>query len=109
MMNNGKICVSVCAETADQLIEQIKRAADLADVIEIRFDCLNKSEFNVFDDACMNSLYKKILGANAGKTLLTTFRPREQGGIRDITQEERDNFWNSGYEIGWADCEEDII
>ncbi len=42
-MNNGKICVSVCAETADELIEQIKRAEDLADVIEIRFDCLKDS------------------------------------------------------------------
>ena len=45
-MNNGKICVSVCAETADEVIEQIKRAEDLADVIEIRFDCLDKSELN---------------------------------------------------------------
>ncbi len=44
-MNNGKICISVCAETADELIEQIKRAEDLADVIEIRFDCLNEIEF----------------------------------------------------------------
>ena len=43
-MNNGKICVSVCAETADELIEQIKRAENLADVIEIRFDCLEPSE-----------------------------------------------------------------
>ena len=43
-MNNGKICVSVCAETADEMIEQIKRAEDLADVIEIRFDCLENKE-----------------------------------------------------------------
>ena len=32
-MNNGKICVSVCAETADDMIERIKRAEALADVI----------------------------------------------------------------------------
>ena len=108
-MNDGKICISVCAETADELIEQIKRAEDLADVIEIRFDCLSKSEFNVFDENIMSSLYKKILDANSKKTLLTTFRQKEQGGNNTITQEERDYFWNSGYEIGWADCEEDII
>ena len=48
-MNNGKICISVCAETADELIEQIKRSEDLADVIEIRFDCLSESEFNISD------------------------------------------------------------
>ena len=108
-MNNGKICISVCAETADELIEQMKRAEDLADVIEIRFDCLSKSEFNVFDKNIMNSLYKKILKVKPKKILLTTYRPKEQGGFREITQKEKDCFWNSGYEIGWADCEEDNI
>ena len=47
-MNNGKICISVCAETAAELIEQIKRAEDLADVIEIRFDELNQEQFDSF-------------------------------------------------------------
>ena len=108
-MNNGKICISVCAETADELINQIKRAEDLADVIEIRFDCLNKNEFNVLSDESMNSLYKKVLSLNSTKTFLTTFRQKEQGGKNEITQEEREHFWNSGYEIGWADCEENII
>ncbi|HQU85688.1 MAG TPA: shikimate dehydrogenase [Pyrinomonadaceae bacterium] len=54
-MNNGKICVSVCAETADELIQQIKRAEDLADVIEIRFDSLSFSELDNFF-----KLFKKI-------------------------------------------------
>ena len=39
-MNNGKVCVSVCAETADEMIANIKRAEQYADVIEVRFDCL---------------------------------------------------------------------
>ena len=47
-MNKGKICVSVGAETADELIAQIKRAEDLADIIEIRFDYLTFSELNKF-------------------------------------------------------------
>src|SRR5687767_8062402 len=47
-MNDGKICVSVCAETADELIEQIKRTGDLADVIEIRFDYLSFEELDKF-------------------------------------------------------------
>ncbi len=103
-MNNGKICVSVCAETADELIEQIKRAEDLADVIEIRFDCLEESEINNF--------YSKLghqWQINEKIPLITTFRAKEQGGFRDLTQEQRDYFWNSGNEIGWIDCEEDII
>jgi len=106
-MNNGKICVSVCAATADELIQQIKRAESLADVIEIRFDCLEKSELAVFEDKKRYELYQKLPATQ--KNYLTTFRPKEQGGNREVTQEERDHFWNSGYEIGWADCEEDFI
>ena len=47
-MNDGKICVSVCAATADELIEQIKRADEWADIVEIRFDLLTFDELNVF-------------------------------------------------------------
>ena len=43
-MNKGKICVSVCAETAKKLIHEVKRAEEFADVIEIRFDCLNSDQ-----------------------------------------------------------------
>jgi 3-dehydroquinate dehydratase/shikimate dehydrogenase len=103
-MNKGKICVSVCAETADEFIENIKRAAEFADVVELRFDCLKESEINIF--------YQKLghqWQISESVPLITTFRPKEQGGFRELNQKERDYFWNSGYEIGWADCEEDII
>jgi len=69
-MNNGKICVSVCAETAEDLIKQIKRAEDLADVIEIRFDCLNESEFD--------SALQKVSELNCKKSFLATFRPKNE-------------------------------
>lgn len=69
-MNKGKICVSVCAETADELIEQIKRAEKLADVIEIRFDCLEESEFD--------SALEVISALNFKKPFLATFRPKNE-------------------------------
>ena len=84
-MNNGKICVSVCAETADALVEQIRRAEDLADVIEIRFDCLGKDE-----------IQKAILSLpKIEKYYLATFRPSEQGGKYVLTLGERLKFWES--------------
>nr|MCU0240485.1 type I 3-dehydroquinate dehydratase [Pyrinomonadaceae bacterium] len=67
-MNNGKICVSVCAKTADELIEQIKYAENLADVIEIRFDCLEEEEFD--------SALQKINDLRCSKPFLATFRPK---------------------------------
>lgn len=69
-MNNGKICISVCAETAKDLFAQIKRAEDLADVIEIRFDCLNESEFD--------SALQKVSALNCKKPFLATFRPKNE-------------------------------
>ena len=97
-MNEGKICVSVCAATADELFEQIKRAADLADMIEIRFDCLKKEEFDKLD-------YRFPHGRN----YIYTFRPKEQGGNRELTLREREEFWNSGSDFGGGDFEEDVV
>ena len=102
-MNNGKICVSVCAETADEMLKQIRRAENLADVIEIRFDCLAKNEIGKF--------YTKF-DRNweiSDVPFISTFRPKGQGGKRELNWKERQEFWNSGNEIGWIDCEEDFI
>jgi 3-dehydroquinate dehydratase/shikimate dehydrogenase len=102
-MNNGKICVSVCVETADEFIENIKRAEEFADVIELRFDCLEENQVDIFF-AKLNPQWRmnKI-------PFIVTFRSKEQGGKRELTKEQRDYFWNSGNEIGWADLEEDIV
>jgi 3-dehydroquinate dehydratase/shikimate dehydrogenase len=88
-MNNGKICISVCAETADELIEQIKRAEVLADVIEIRFDCLKDwtqiGKARVFLINNKQTIRAKILA---------TFRIKEQGGKGDWNKDSNIiNFW----------------
>lgn len=82
-MNNGKICVSVCAKTIGEFVENIKRAAEFADIIELRFDCLSENEVR---QAAENL-------PNTGKEYLITFRPREQGGKRDLTLGKRLKFW----------------
>jgi 3-dehydroquinate dehydratase/shikimate dehydrogenase len=102
-MNNGKICVSVCAETADELIQQIKRAEDLADVIEIRFDCLKESQI----EAALSNL-------PVSNCLLATFRTKGQGGKRDSTLRERLTFWqkfliHNKNKIFYADFEADTL
>jgi 3-dehydroquinate dehydratase/shikimate dehydrogenase len=102
-MNNGKICVSVCAETADELFGQIKRAEELADVIELRFDCLRNSEI----ENAIGNLPK------IDKPYLATFRPKEQGGKRELSLGERLKFWESFLlankdKIFWVDFEFDL-
>lgn len=103
-MNNGKICVSVCAETADEFIGNIKRAAEFADVIELRLDCLESKQ-----------IHKTFALLSSEKPLLLTYRPKEQGGKKELDYFERVGFWNAFVADGlldlrkfWIDCEFDL-
>jgi 3-dehydroquinate dehydratase / shikimate dehydrogenase len=69
----GKICVSVCAKTTDELVEKIKRAEEFADVIEIRFDCLDESEFD--------PALRKLDELKCRKPFIATFRPKDNAII----------------------------
>lgn len=101
-MNTGKICISICAKTADELFEKIRRAEPLADIIEIRFDCFQPEE--------IKSAVARAAESRSDK-LLATFRPLDQGGKRELSKDERDEFWFTGNDtVFWGgDFEEDII
>jgi 3-dehydroquinate dehydratase/shikimate dehydrogenase len=98
-MNNGKICISICARTATELLDRISRAEPLADVVEVRFDCLSD------DDQITTAKRLPEISAD----YLFTYRPREQGGNRDITRQERIDFWSAARPQAMIDLEEDII
>jgi 3-dehydroquinate dehydratase / shikimate dehydrogenase len=102
-IRDSLVCVSVCAATADRLLEQIDRAAVLADVIEIRFDGLNEGEFGSFLKGFRRDKFSNLF--------LTTFRPAEQGGRKNLSLRERIEFWRYSniFEFtDWADLEADI-
>ena len=120
LMNHGKTCISVCAKTADELIERIKRAEDLADVIEIRFDCLNTNE--------LDTALQKVDEIRCSKSFLATFRPKDvnaevvfaYGAFEDKEQKQRiiesQNYrfsgWNKIIELEnteFLDFENDIL
>ena len=82
-MNNGKICVSVCGETVVEVKDRIAAAGDCADVIEVRFDCVDPGQIEPAIDQINDS----------PRHLLITYRPKEQGGARSITPEQRIKFW----------------
>ncbi len=106
MNNNGKICVSICAETAEEFIENIKRAVEsAADIIELRFDCLKRDEINF--------VLREIYNLNCITPFLATFRPAEQGGKRRLNLCERTKFWqlffsNYNYQTSFIDFEFDL-
>ncbi len=86
-MNNGKICVSVCAETTDEAIAKIKQAGQFADVIEVRFDCV--------DPAHLRDLEFQLSNFNSQIPLLATFRSADQGGKAKASVNQRIEFWRS--------------
>ena len=82
-MNPGKICVSICGETADDVVERIQGSKALADVIEIRFDCLRPEEIE----------HVVATLSDLNHTVIITFRPEDQGGRRKLTSDVRTKFW----------------
>lgn len=82
-MNIGKICISLCSKTADDLFAKIAQAEPLADVIELRFDCLDPDQV----DAAIEQL------PAIDTIYLITYRPSEQGGMRVLPLNARLMFW----------------
>ncbi len=87
--NAAKICVPVCVPRASELSEAIARAARVADIVELRLDCLLAAEIESA---------KSILGsliANAGAPIILTMRTGEQGGRASLSLDQRSQFWSS--------------
>ena len=100
-MNNGKICVSVQARNAAEMIEKIRSAEEFADVVEVRLDSLDREQVDIFRS--------QISGLNFEKPILATYRSPEQGGDGSATSRERIDLWNTEADKFWAiDLEEDI-
>ncbi len=101
-MNKGKICVSVCAGTAEEMIAKIKQAEEYADIVEVRFDCVERSQ--------IADLRSQISNLEQRVPMLATFRADEQGGHENATFAEREEFWRSSQGEFWGvDLEEDIF
>jgi 3-dehydroquinate dehydratase/shikimate dehydrogenase len=104
-MNNGKICVSVFAETADELISLLRRAETIADVVELRFDGLDPENIRI--------AFQQL---TSDKQILLTMRPKAQGGRSDRNRTDRVGFWTE-YALHkmidhgsiWIDHEYDLI
>lgn len=90
-MNNGKICVSICVADAEEALRQIARAEAVADITEIRVDCLHGG-----DPVNLAS------AINSTRPLVVTYRPSTQGGHGPSELPNRQEFWNTLTNSGLA-------
>ncbi len=85
--NKARVCVPVCVRRAGELPSAVARAAEVADLIELRLDCLEAHE--------LEAALRQLGAPRRAHTqpFIYTFRPAEQGGARRVNHEERAAFW----------------
>lgn len=86
LKNKLQVCVPVCASTIAPLKEAVIRAATVADMVELRLDCLLPAELERVAE-----LYPFLTSAPV--SLVLTLRPAEQGGNRALDLTTRKRFW----------------
>ncbi len=94
-----RLCVPVGVRRADDLPNALARAAEVADVIELRLDYLERDQlFGVLDELGrkQSSLIRPSV---ISQPIVLTFRPLEQGGERAIDQTERELVWRRVAEV----------
>ena len=96
----ARICVPVCARRADELRPFVARAAEVADIVELRLDCLDEDQLDTTRPRLAESLKTLLhdLLLNFTIPFIVTFRPAEQGGRRALDTPARVRFWQSAAE-----------
>lgn len=85
--NSVRICVPVCEQSLGAAERAIAAAAEIGDLIEVRLDCLDplqlgehfKNGEHLFDSSPLPAIL--------------TFRPADQGGLRQLDTKSRLFFW----------------
>lgn len=84
-----RICVPVCVRHANEMPAAMKRAAQAADMIELRLDCLEKNEL----DSIARLLPEHL--NQFGVPVIITLRSEDQGGRASSEFQARQRFWAS--------------
>jgi 3-dehydroquinate dehydratase/shikimate dehydrogenase len=87
--SRAKICVPICVQHTGELAARIGSAAEVADIVELRLDCLADNEL----EAAIKSLPGII--KSVVTTTILTMRPGEQGGQSSVDHRARRRFWSS--------------
>ena len=83
----ARICISICERSVDEIKISAMRAAESADLIELRLDCLDQS-LGIESLREIKSIFPDI-----HVPVIVTYRPSEQGGQRDLSAKLRLLFW----------------
>jgi len=101
------ICAPITETRVEAFLISIRGAERIADAIELRFDYLPAESL----PQLIAELSSQV--AHVSKPLILTFRPREQGGKRNLSLQDRRDFWRGlpreiVNSIAYADFEFDL-
>ncbi len=102
------ICVPITETQAGDFLASMREAEKIADAIELRLDYLPAESLPQLIVELSSTI------ARVSKPLILTFRPREQGGKRDLSLQDRHDFWHGlppeiSDSITFADFEADLV
>jgi 3-dehydroquinate dehydratase / shikimate dehydrogenase len=102
------ICTPITERNSHDFLAALDEAAAVAEAVELRLDYLNQEDLV----EVLAALPARI--ASSERTFIMTFRPREQGGERDLLLHDRVAFWTSLSSdivagIAFADFELDLV
>lgn len=106
---DSKICVSLAAPNCDELLAMIERVRPANALVEIRFDALEPAELPIGSNARLASLTAKIAAGIPSNRVLATFRPKSEGGFRELSATDR-RWFHGNLDFGAIhDFEEDVF
>lgn len=102
--NKLRICVPICETTVVGMRKAIKAAARVADMVELRLDCLLPDELKRVDEI-------KPLLDEVKLPVVVTCRPKGQGGAMEVDLATRKRSWFGWPESSqvWRDMELDLV
>ena len=115
-----RVCVPVCAKSFAEMEVACARAREVADIIELRLDCLEELRLDGLDELPLDSVgnnselipvFESLRRTQADQFIIT-FRPSEQGGHRVLSRAEREAFWKgdrSPSRTALADIESELV
>jgi 3-dehydroquinate dehydratase / shikimate dehydrogenase len=83
------ICVPLCRATEGELLNALLSAVEVADLVELRLDCLDPAQLEQVISAF------PVLADAAGVSLIITLRAMEEGGQNSLGRNQRIAFWST--------------
>ncbi|MDX6610849.1 MAG: shikimate dehydrogenase [Blastocatellia bacterium] len=87
--NSTRICAVVCEQSAADLPGAIARAAVIADMVEVRLDCLLNASLGRLREVCLELIQ------TVTKPVIITLRSATEGGNLQLERDRRRDFWRS--------------